>query len=146
MDSTNINSNTNFNHNHNHNNPDLKMKQVEQELKRKKRELEKKKKVLEKNMTENHHLETICSDYKNYFDNIIEQKKKELRGERNPLFMLDKLKDRQFPVTKGGSGQRAESLQQLTRQVASLPNEFSGNSHTFKHHKSSGARITYRKY
>ena len=54
-----------------------------------------------------------------------EQKKKELRGERNPLFMLDKLKDRQFPVTKGGSG---------------------GNSHTFKHHKSSGARITYRKY
>ena len=44
------------------------------------------------------------------------------------------------------SGQRAESLQQLTRQVASLPNEFGGNSHTFKHHKSSGARITYRKY
>jgi DNA repair ATPase RecN len=78
MDSTNINSNTNFNHNHNNNNPDLKMKQVEQELKRKKRELEKKKKDLEKNMTENHHLETICSDYKNYFDNIIEQKKKEL--------------------------------------------------------------------
>jgi len=54
-----------------------------------------------------------------------EKKKRELQQERNPLFMLDKLKDRQFPVTKGGGG---------------------SNSHTFKHHKSSGARITYRKY
>jgi len=53
-----------------------------------------------------------------------EQKKRELQQERNPFFMLGKLADRKFPVTKGGGN----------------------NSYTFKHHKSSGARITYRKY
>ena len=57
--------------------------------------------------------------------------------------MLDKLKDRQFPVTKGGSGQRAESLQQLTRQVASLPNEFGRDAENVVEASKEIAHIVY---
>uniref|UniRef100_A0A6C0HVG4 Uncharacterized protein n=1 Tax=viral metagenome TaxID=1070528 RepID=A0A6C0HVG4_9ZZZZ len=71
-----------------------------------------------------------------------EQKKRELQAERNPLFLLDKLKDRQFPVTKGGGGGCGNAYSEGRRRS---PEEY-GNSHTFKHQKVSNARITYRKY
>ena len=57
---------------------DLKMVQIEQELKRKKHDLDNKMKELKKKKDDNPYLETICSDYNDYFKTIIEQREKEL--------------------------------------------------------------------
>jgi hypothetical protein len=85
---------------------DLKLIQIYEEIKNKKDLILKKKKDLSKKKNVNAYLEIVNNDYENYYNYILEQKKKELEAMNilneyiDDLVNTDKLVDTQLKTAK----------------------------------------------
>ena len=105
---------------------DLKLIQIYEEIKNKKDLILKKKKDLSKKKNVNAYLEIVNNDYENYYNYILEQKKKELEAMSilneyiDDLVNTDKLVDTQLKTAKRDQREILNEISKIKEELDKL--------------------------
>jgi hypothetical protein len=105
---------------------DLKLIQIYEEIKNKKKLILKKKKDLAKKKNVNAYLEIVNNDYENYYNYILDQKKKELEAMNilneyiDDLVNTDKLVDTQLKAAKRDQREILNEISKIKEELDQL--------------------------
>jgi hypothetical protein len=105
---------------------DLKLIQIYEEIKNKKKLILKKKKDLAKKKNVNAYLEIVNNDYENYYNYILDQKKKELEAMNilneyiDDLVNTDKLVDTQLKTAKRDQREILNEISKIKEELDQL--------------------------